>query len=337
MKTATLNHECFRQLIPKTILWLSLLFLSACGGNGELSVGDYVGPNSNNEQTDFQIGASWSAQGLNTQVVTDINNFVISRGASSSVLIRTIFAKGSGLYLGRFNDKHIVATNAHVLKNIPSCAVTPVVIQFKLLNAAYTCEKVIGIWRDVDFAIIALRTQRGSEALLNTLNPPKIAFNRPLIKNTLVYSFGHGSYQNSSDGLTLKADDDCRIYSQDNTLRRLSDPNQNGSRKIPSFAIGCDISPGDSGSPIMDRQSGDVYGFVWSTQTPKPITVKSSVYMERLRAENTGDVWKNLAYAIPASAIRDELLRWSERVKRSVPMRERRAAVLELLGLDPLI
>ena len=334
MKTTTLIQACFRLLLPKASLWLGLIVLASCGGNGDLTVGDF--PNSGTEsikQSDFQIGASWDAQNLTTQNVIDTNNFVISQGASSTVLIRTLFAKGTGVFLGQFNDRYLVATNAHVLKNIPTCAVTPVVVQFKLANLAYTCSKVIGIWPDVDFALITLRTRNGSHAFLDQLNPPKMAFKRPLLKNTMLYSFGHGAFQNSDNNLTLKAGDDCRIYSGDNTLRRLQDPNQEGAKKVPSFAVGCDISPGDSGSPLIDRNSGEIYGLVWSTQTPKPLTVRSSAYMQRLRAENSDEVWSNLAYGVPATAIRDELLRWADRVKRSLPMRERRRAVLDLLGL----
>jgi hypothetical protein len=334
MKTATLLQSCHRLLLPKVCLWLGLILFTGCGGNGDLTVGDF--PNSGSEsisQTDFQIGASWDAQNLTTQNVINTNNFVISQGASSTVLIRTLFAKGTGIFLGRFNNRYLVATNAHVLKNIPTCAVTPVVVQFKLANLAYTCSKVIGIWPDVDFALIALRAQNGSHVFLDQLNPPKMAFKKPLLKNTLLYSFGHGAYLNSENNLTLKAGDDCRIYSEDNTLRRLQDPNQEGAKKVPSFAVGCDISPGDSGSPLIDRTTGDIYGLIWSTQTPKSFSVRSSTYMERLRAENSDEVWSNLAYGVPATAIRDELLRWTERVKRSLPMRERRRAVLDLLGL----
>ena len=334
MKTVPSIRAGLRFLLPKLGLWLGLIVFAGCGGNGDLSVGDFNNPGTESiKQSDFQIGASWDAQELTTQSVIDRNNFVISQGASSTVLIRTLFAKGTGLYLGSFNGLYLVGTNAHVLKNIPSCAVTPVVVQFKLANLAYTCSKVVGIWRNIDFAIIALRVRGGTHAFLDQINPPKMAFKKPLIKNTMLYSFGHGAFENSDNSLTLKTGEDCRIYSGDNTLRRLKDPNQEGAVKIPSFAVGCDISPGDSGSPLMDRNTGEVYGFIWSTQTPKPLLVRSSTYMEQLRGANSDEVWNHLAYGIPATSIRDELLRWAERVRRSLPMRDRRQAILELVGL----
>ena len=315
-----------------------LLALASCGGNPDVTLGGAAGGDDTQgiqSGENFQIGASWSAKPLTISSVQEENNFVIARLASNAVKVSTIFAKGTGFYLGRHNGNHIVATNAHVLKNIPSCSVSPVILQFSVFNAAFSCSKIIGIWRDIDFALISLETNSGNEAFLDEINPLKMAFNKDIQRDALVYSAGFGQYRNSNSQLTLKNDEDCRVYSPTNVFARLQDPTRLGSKKVASFAIGCDISPGDSGSPIIERDTGDVLGIVWSTQMPKPITIRSQTYMQDLRRRDTDSVWKHLSYAVPASEIRAELLRWTEKVRRSRPTQKRRDTVSSLLGLLP--
>lgn len=338
--TRTLAHKGKRHsliLITLTLLLSSLL--SSCGDSKEIIGGGLAGPSdSGTTQTftanDFQIGESWGVRPLTLSTIREENNFVISRMASNVAQITTPFAKGTAFYLGKHNGDHLMATNAHVMKNIPSCRVSPVVFRFTLYGVTMTCDKIITIRRDVDFALLTLSENDVSEAFLNELNPLKLAFNGDVIKNTMVYSAGYGEFQNAKGNLTLKDDQDCRIYSATNTFRRLEDQGKLGTKKIPSMAIGCDISPGDSGSPIVDRNSGDVLGLVWSTHTPKPITMRSRTFLDGLQAEIDPNIWEHMAYAIPASEIKQDLLRFISETRLSWPMRKRRKTVQALLGLD---
>lgn len=284
--------------------------------------------------SDFQIGETWGATPITRSFIQDENDFVISRLASNIAQITTPESKGTAFYLGKHNGEHIMATNAHVLKNVPSCMVLPVVFRFSLLKLTYTCSKIISIWRDVDFALLAINVDVASESFLNELNPLELAFKNDIIKDTLVYTSGYGEFNNPSNQLTLKNDDDCRIYSATNTFKRLRDPEKLGAKSIPSFAVGCDISPGDSGSPIVDRQTGEVLGLIWSTQTPKPITMRSSTFLQGLRSQENPEIWEHMAYGIPVMEIHKELLKYVRETRLSWPMRKRRKVVLSLLGLE---
>lgn len=337
--TLTLAHKGKRLFFFLTTLTLLMSSLTSCGDSKEIIGGSLAGPgNTGTTQSftinDFQIGESWGVRPITLQSIREENNFVISRMASNMAQVTTPFAKGTAFYLGKHNGDHLMATNAHVMKNIPSCRISPVVFRFTLFGITMTCKKIITIRRDVDFALLALNDSEVSEAYLRELNPMNLAFNKDVVKNTMLYSSGYGEFQNQSGKLTLKDDQDCRIYSATNTFRRLKDVGKLGAKKIPSIAIGCDISPGDSGSPVVDRTTGDVLGIVWSTQTPKPITMRSRTFLDELQAERDPDIWEHMAYAIPAQEIKQDLIRFINETRLSWPMRKRRKTVQSLLGLD---
>lgn len=318
---------------------MGLLTLLSCGGNSGLEIGQ--APSGNNSATtvipdEFQIGAQWSARPLNKKIVLEENNFVVAKLASNTVMVTTAAnIKGTGFYLGFHNGQHLVATNAHVLTNILGCNISSVTLYFSVFNMAYSCKQIISTWHDIDLTIMALETNSVSDAFLNQLNPLNFAFNKDITRDKLLLTAGFGVYKNPRGELTLKADEDCRVLSETNSFNRLKNPNQRIIKKVPSFALGCDISSGDSGSPVIDRVTGDVLGIVWSTHTPKPYKIRTHSYMQELRAQANPDVWKDLAYAVPSSEIRARLLRWTETVKVSRAARDDRRTILSLLGLAP--
>lgn len=344
MTTVKSIHKTSTIFSAKIFLWLilglSLSFFTSCGGDPELQIGasptdQGQGNSSTFNSEPFQIGPTWGAEKVTSNLLQNENSYNITKAALNTVYIRSLFAKGTGFFLGEHNGDMLVATNAHVLKNIPSCTVSPVIVGFKTMNLTYTCSKVIGIWRSIDFAIISLNTTPSSKRRLQAMDTLEFDFKADITKNNMLFSTGYGDKNSTGAFLTLKRDEDCRVYSETEEFLRLGNPNEKDAREVPSFAMGCDISPGDSGSPVMDRRTGKVIGIAWSTYTPKPVTLRSSAYMERLRSEASDDVWKYLAYAVPASEIRQELIRWTYRVERSRIMTKRRETILSLLNFEP--
>lgn len=331
--------KCFKKMIPMLFALSLVAGLSSCGSKKE--IGEYPGTSKDVGITDivvsdFQIGDSWTAKKLSRNLLLQENNFNLSRAAESTLQIRTPWAQGTGVYLGEHNGRHLVGTNAHVLDNIYSCQTQKlaIVAKFTLGNAVFTCESLIATWADVDFAIFVLTVDSEAQSdYLETVNPLKFNFDIPYSKNRPLYSIGHGNANNPDSVMTIKYDEDCRIYSATNEIRRLKNPHNPDALKIPSFAIGCDISPGDSGSSVIDSETGDLIGVVWSTQRPKPAIVRTRGYMNQLRTDEDDSIWQSLAYAIPAVEIKATMIRWYNRTKRSTAMRERRQAVKELLNL----
>lgn len=326
----------------KVRLWLlrGLLvgLLASCGGDPKLEIGPGPGDGNNaQEMQEFrdslQIGPQWSAEALSHELLNQENDYPLTKAALNTIYIRTLFAKGTGFFLGEYNGDLLVATNAHVLKNIPSCTVSPVILDFKFLNRSYSCSKVIGIWRSIDFALITIAAEGRARKYLQGIDPLKINFNAPIVKNNLLMTSGYGQQANARAILTIKRDDDCRVYSETEEFANLDNPVEKEASLVPSFAIGCDIAPGDSGSPVMDRKTGEVLGLVWSTYTPKPVIIRNQIYMQRLRDEANDDVWRYLSYAVPASKIKRELVSWTYRIQRSRIIAKRRATVMTLLGL----
>jgi hypothetical protein len=339
VKNSKLHQSFFS---AKVFLWLmlglSLSIFTSCGGEPELQIG--ASPTDQAQQVSFnsdpfQIGSTWGAEEVTSNFLNTENSFEITRAAVNTVYIRTLFAKGTGFFLGEHNGDMLVATNAHVLKNIPSCTVSPVIIDFNSINLTYTCSKVIGIWRSIDFAIISLNTNPTSHRALSRIEPLQFDFKADILKNNLLMTIGHGDKNSSGSKLTLKRDEDCRVYSPSEQFKRLKNPVEKDALSVLSFAMGCDIAPGDSGSPVMDRKTGKVLGIAWSTYSPKPAIVRSQAYMERLREQESEDVWEYLSYAVPASEIRQELIRWTYQVQRSRIMAKRRETILRLLNIDP--
>lgn len=313
--------------------------LSSCGGSKEIIGGAPAsGPSGSNTPAytanDFQIGETWDARPLSLETLHDENNFIVSRMASNIAQITTPIAKGTAFYLGRHNGSHLMATNAHVLKNILSCRVSPVIFRFTIFGVTMKCDSIITIRRDIDFALLSVETNDVSQSFLEELNPLKFAFDRDVNRNVPVYTAGYGEFLNPEGKMTLKDDRDCRIYSKTNDFRKLLDPEKIESKKIPSMAVGCDISPGDSGSPIVNRVSGEVMGIIWSTQTPKPITMRSRLFLDNLQNDPEPEIWEHMAYGIPASVIKRELIRFIDETRLSWPTRKRRKTVQALLGLD---
>ena len=103
----------------------------------------------------------------------------------------------------------------------------------------------------------------------------------------------------------MNYDDDCKVFSGENEFRFMADPDDlnTGSYKAWSFANGCDISHGDSGSAMIDRESGDVVGIIWTGKIPKSNRVQNSQYLEQLISNPNEEIWKELSYAVPAQKI----------------------------------
>lgn len=91
----------------------------------------------------------------------------------------------------------------------------------------------------------------------------------------------------------------------------MSDPDElnTGRHQVWSFANGCDVSHGDSGSAMVDLQTGEVVGLIWTGKIPKSTRVQSSEYLEELIENPNEDIWNELSYAVPAAKIKEVLLK----------------------------
>ena len=74
-----------------------------------------------------------------------------------------------------------------------------------------------------------------------------------------------------------------------------------------SFANGCDVSHGDSGSAMVDRKTGKPIGLIWTGKIPKSPKVQQSQYLNEILQKQSPEIWTELSYAVPAAKIREVL------------------------------
>ncbi len=322
---------------------LIFLGLFSCGSKNADSINNPVGPQTKQEVqagfSSYQIGPSWDARVVTNSYLSERNDYLTSKLALSTLKISTPWSIGTGFFLGEVNKQFLVATSSHVLKNIPTCMALPVHGIFDIQGKSFRCRKIIGIWPDIDLAIFTIRENSG-EDFLGKINPLKFDFNDPYIHGTPLTSIGYGSFNNDQTRPTLKESRDCMIYSPTGQFARVkkseNETNDNVANEVVAFATGCDISPGDSGSAILNIQSKKVIGFFWATSTPKPEKVTTDQYLDDLIAgkEDSNDVWKYMSYGVSSRHIKQRLLDWTNEVHRGgLGLQGRIDTVLKLIEI----
>src|SRR5690606_34729203 len=96
--------------------------------------------------------------------------------------------------------------------------------------------------------------------------------------------------------LVANQDNDCIVYSETDDVRFMADPDDlnPGDYSVWSFANGCDVSHGDSGSAMVDRNTGEIVGIIWTGRIPKDKKVQDPAYLDSIYSSSSEDVWKQL-------------------------------------------
>ena len=251
----------------------------------------------------YRIGDEWGKKVVTESDLESDAHY--RRMALSTAKVR---GGGTGFYMGVHNGKHLMATNNHVCPAKFSCDRRNAV-NFTLLGVRATMSEWIGSWTNIDLAIFAIKFQNPADAeKLNGLASP-FAFNEDLYRGQPLVTIGYGMADNPGRVLVGNRDDDCRVYSGEAEYRHMRDPDalNPGENLVWSFANGCDVSHGDSGSAMMDRETGKVVGIIWTGRIPKERKVQDSSFMRGLLENPTEDVWDQLSYGVPAPMIREHL------------------------------
>lgn len=283
---------------------------------GKRGIGSAVsGPN------DYRLGDEWGKQEV-TQAMLAAATPAFRRAALATA--RT--GGGTGFYLGQFAGQHVVATNHHVYPRASACLGTT--IWFPLLGASGRCEAFLGSWSEVDLALFTLSVSAADAARLTPV-AGSFAFADDLSAGQRLLTIGFGSAGNPGGRVMANQDSDCYVFSESGEYRLMADPDRwnPGSYRAWSFALGCDVSHGDSGSAIVDRDSGRVVGIIWTGRIPKSRAAQSSASLRRMFDAKSEARWEELSYAVPARKIGEFLERVAE---GSVP--EQTRAILREMG-----
>jgi len=208
----------------------------------------------------------------------------------------------TGFYLGKFNDKYLVGTNHHVCTSKTACNGSTV--RFTKSGAQAKVLSTIGSWSDVDFSLLVVEF---SAADAEKMKPYASNFNfKAKIETGLsLITVGYGIANNGARELVGNWDSDCKVFSKTDEFRFMGDPDELNPApyKAWSFANGCDVSHGDSGSAMVDRKTGVPVGIIWTGRIPKAQKIQNSEYLKDLLETNSPEIWQELSYSVPSSKI----------------------------------
>lgn len=254
--------------------------------------------------TDYQIGDEWGKKPV-TRAMMDNHSPAFTRAALATARV----GGATGFYLGKFNGHHVMATNHHVMTGPGFCNAHRKVT-FPILGKSFACEKFFGDWTGIDLALFAIEvTNKDDEDQLARIGR-NFNFRVTLTPGQDLLTIGFGVFRNERRALVAVEDADCKVFSDKNDARFISDPDRinPADYKAWSFATGCDVSHGDSGSAMVDRNNGDVVGIIWTTATQKPERIRSSSHLDDvLKRQNQDDIWNWLSYAVPAPKMKEFL------------------------------
>lgn len=310
----------------------------------------------------YQLGSEWGKVPVQAAEVDGLST-PLARIAQATARVRYVLPEmymGAGektmataWYAGQFDATHVMATNFHVAEDLRDrdCLFQPrdeetKKIQFEskiwfeltqnssLSGERLECDHVIGRWKEIDFALLAMKAPSSDAAQRLAGLGRNFAWKPEIHRGQALLTVGFGLAFNDESVMMKNEDADCRVLSGDNEFRQLLDPDtiNPGGYAAWSFAHGCDISHGDSGSAFADRQSGDLIGIVWTAGTSDaghPDWVRDSNLLARLMELHPENLWgvlsgdgkryqtqAELAYSVPAAKIQERLL---ELLKAAIP------------------
>lgn len=214
----------------------------------------------------------------------------------------------TAFYLGTFNGYHMMASNHHVYERASQCLNRTLRFPF-LGNKGFVCKKFFGSWSDVDLSLFAIEVKKDDDLKELEAVAKNFDFKGSIKQKTPLMTFGFGIANNRTQKMMYNQDSDCKVFSADDDFRFLGDPDElnPGTYKAWSFSVGCDVSHGDSGSAMVDKETGDIIGLLWTGKIPKNPVVRNEGYTDKILKDNSEDIWKELTLAVPAPKIGDFL------------------------------
>ncbi len=250
--------------------------------------------------TTYQIGDEWG------KIPVGPDDF-----AGEPLLLRAAQATaslggGTTFYLGTFNGEAVIATNHHVCNSLQACKGKTA--RFPLLKKEVKVTRSLGTWKEIDLSLLVVTVPQDDTEILESV-AANFDFKSDIVPGQTLFTAGFGVALNPTRNLVANQDRDCKVFSKENEFRFMDDPDSlnPGGYKTWSFANGCDVSHGDSGSAIVDRQTGRPIGIIWTGKIPKDPSVQNSAHLAELVGSDDSEVWSELSYAVPGLKIKEYL------------------------------
>ena len=288
---------------PMLVL-VSLLLTTSCGITPtSRSIRNFTqSPDPASSHLDYQIGPSWGKSPV-TKSTLDRGNSVFKRTALATGKVTVLFSSATAFVIGEKSGEVVLATNHHVIEDQLYCDESIVTFEFLGIRRL-ACDKVLASSTDLDLTIFTVKGL-SAEAKASLLSVAKSFSSKEPKKGTQLLTIGYGSASNPESVLMAGQDSDCKTFSEDGALRFMADPDEVNTSpfKVWAYATGCDVSHGDSGSAIVDRNTGDIVGILTTGKIPKNKTIRDQSYLKQIYDDSAEDVWSELTYVVPSSKI----------------------------------
>lgn len=222
-------------------------------------------------------------------------------------------SRGTGFYIGKHGGNHVFVTNAHVMSESECSEADVSFLVNGMVRRTARCEKVLFsrfVKEKSDITVFTVKESMVSDMLGRGLEIDWDFKVEPGVKVAQAgFGLKTGSFHTSRlaelrlkrFNMEVSFDSDCVISSKKDTLYFLENLNAEG-----VFSTGCDMASGDSGSALMDRESGKVLGLVFATSDNKFWT-SSEIFWQIIGSDNKR-LWQNGSYAISLASLKEFFL-----------------------------
>lgn len=258
----------------------------------------------------YQIGEDWSRIFFKNFTNDRVLNHVLSATAKVEIpaSLGIVPAQGSAFYVGQFNGEYLMMTNHHVISNFSQCRYPgPGRVRAKITFATgdhYDCARIVATFENIETTFFTINVPDSKKGLFQNL-ALKLDFKRTYKAGDKLLTAGYGTFDNPRAKLTYENSDTCELVSNTSEPHWLSFVNSKSKRTVQawSFSHACEISPGDSGSPIVSRLTGKVIGLNWATETNKPMSLRDSATIQNMIQDQDPFMWRDLSYGVPNLSI----------------------------------
>lgn len=263
---------------------------------------------------DYQIGNEWNRTLMDSPLHLPLQVMQMYRTGLGEV--------GTGIYLGKFGNKHIAMTVSHIFQDLISCKdEVNFLVKFQDTRFLVECADWHYKFKDLDLMLFALRSDDPNN--LELLKP--VTFDTNHNAGEALNLISIEKQKDFSFRWFIDDSKDCTLLSSQAKLLIDPDCNTEEKQKLSSWSLpmGCDGKHGDSGSPVYNKDL-KLKGLLWTGRYPKQ-KWDTQLLFDDLNTQSE-NIWQNYNYIVPISALEKEI---DTTVKHTVHLKDSTRLILD--------
>ena len=262
----------------------------------------------------FQIGDQWNRESVVPENLNSIEKkvyknvavggLVKKKGVKDGKLQLVMGSLGSGFLVALDEGRWAIMTARHVFKeNSEALPEEEACLKMNWhfpsgQKISFHGKRWIPLSKELDSSLCELDVKEAPKGFFEERGGLELE-KGPLKQNRPLLTMGFGLHKSPRSGkISMERSQDCRLFS---TIPQKRD----GKWSLPT---GCDVSSADSGSPMVDAQTGRVVGVVWGTTQIKKIISSKELRESSQEIYLSENLWKELSMIVPASKILEDPL-----------------------------